>query len=115
MYSVDLQSLKDKITELEEVGTNIGVAIVTNMKQGMQYAPEQYKRQPIQCTPQEAAQHMVGKKHVMIITGAGLSAASGIPTFRGDNGFWKQSYGGVTDPTEILTYRFFKENPQLVW
>ena len=47
MYSVDLQSLRDKITELEEVGTNIGVAIVTNMKQGMQYAPEQYKRQPI--------------------------------------------------------------------
>jgi hypothetical protein len=42
--SIDLQSLRDKITELEEVGTNIGVAIVTNMKQGMQYAPEQYKR-----------------------------------------------------------------------
>jgi NAD-dependent SIR2 family protein deacetylase len=32
---------------------------------------------------------MVGKKNVVILTGAGLSAASGIPTFRGDNGFWK--------------------------
>jgi hypothetical protein len=44
MYSVDLQSLRDKITELEEVGTNIGAAIVANMKQGMQHAPDQYKR-----------------------------------------------------------------------
>jgi len=41
---------------------------------------------------------MVGKKNIMILTGAGLSAASGIPTFRGENGFWKRSYGGVTDP-----------------
>lgn len=58
---------------------------------------------------------MVGKKNIMIITGAGLSAASGIPTFRGDNGFWSRSYGGVTDPTEILTYKFFHHNPALVW
>jgi len=26
----------------------------------------------------------------MILTGAGVSAASGIPTFRGQDGFWKQ-------------------------
>ena len=57
----------------------------------------------------------MGKKNIMIVTGAGLSAASGIPTFRGDNGFWSRSYGGVTDPKEILTYKFFKERPQLIW
>lgn len=39
----------------------------------------------------------------MILTGAGLSAASGIPTFRGDNGFWKKDYGGIMNPEKILT------------
>jgi hypothetical protein len=36
----------------------------------------------------EAAGYMKGSKHIMVLTGAGLSAASGIPTFRGANGFW---------------------------
>ena len=72
---------------------------------------ENYEKQPQHADPKEAAKHLVGKKNIMIITGAGLSAASGIPTFRGDNGFWSRSYGGITDPTEILTYRFFHERP----
>ena len=28
------------------------------------------------------------KKKILVLTGAGMSAASGIPTFRGANGFW---------------------------
>jgi len=56
---------------------------------GGQRAAETYKYKPKKCPPQEAAKYMVGKKNIVIITGAGLSAASGIPTFRGDNGFWK--------------------------
>ena len=48
----------------------------------------------------------------MILTGAGLSAASGIPTFRADkDGFWSKPYGNQTDPTVILTTPFFQENP----
>ncbi|MEO0292935.1 MAG: NAD-dependent deacylase [candidate division WOR-3 bacterium] len=41
------------------------------------------------------------------LTGAGSSAPSGIPTFRGSEGFWK-------DKTPF-SVEMFKENPQIVW
>ncbi len=57
-----------------------------------------YTHKPIVMSAKDAAKYMLGKKHIMILTGAGLSAASGIPTFRGDNGFWTKKYGDTTDP-----------------
>ena len=63
---------------------------------------------PVQVTTgTEAAQYLENSQHICILTGAGLSAASGVPTFRGSGGFWTRSYAGVEDPTEILTFRFF--------
>lgn len=29
-------------------------------------------------------------KHVVVLTGAGISAESGVPTFRGAGGFWRK-------------------------
>jgi len=29
-------------------------------------------------------------KHVVVLTGAGVSAESGVPTFRGAGGFWRK-------------------------
>ncbi|TNV72520.1 hypothetical protein FGO68_gene9628 [Halteria grandinella] len=70
---------------------------------------------PSNATAKEAAQYIVGKKNIMILTGAGLSAASGIPTFRGANGFWKQQYEGYSDPEEILKMTTFTKDPHIVW
>src|SRR5437763_5465705 len=47
---------------------------------------------------------------VFVITGAGVSAESGIPTFRGKNGYWRNF-----DPTKLATPEAFTRDPQLVW
>ena len=44
------------------------------------------------------------------LTGAGISAESGIPTFRGKDGLW-QKY----DPEELATESAFRRNPERVW
>ena len=44
------------------------------------------------------------------MTGAGVSAASGVPTFRGENGLWKRHR-----PEELATPEAFERAPTLVW
>lgn len=63
----------------------------------------------------EAAHYLKDCNNLLILTGAGLSAASGVPTFRGSGGFWSRSYAGVEDPQEVLTQRFFQQQPQAFW
>jgi NAD-dependent deacetylase len=50
------------------------------------------------------------KKRCVVLTGSGVSVESGIPTFRGEGGLWKQY-----KPEELATPHAFKRNPQLVW
>jgi NAD-dependent deacetylase len=47
---------------------------------------------------------------VVILTGAGISAESGIPTFRGSEGLWKQY-----KPEDLATPQAFAKDPRLVW
>ncbi|KAL0949560.1 hypothetical protein HGRIS_009609 [Hohenbuehelia grisea] len=49
-------------------------------------------------------------KHIIAIAGAGLSAASGIPTFRGAGGMWRKY-----DAMSLATPQAFNKNPSLVW
>lgn len=50
-------------------------------------------------------------KEVLIFTGAGLSADSGIPTFRdGATGLWAD-----IDPFEVASINGFESNPEKVW
>ena len=80
-------------------------------------APEDYKERPRQMTAKKAAKLLLGKKKITLLTGAGISAASGIPTFRGQDGFWKdaKTYAGESAPTEICTRAFFDQNPMATW
>lgn len=47
---------------------------------------------------------------VAVLTGAGVSAESGIPTFRGPGGLWQQY-----KPEELATPAAFRRDPRLVW
>jgi NAD-dependent deacetylase len=49
-------------------------------------------------------------KRVAVLTGAGISAESGVPTFRGEDGLWRRYRA-----EELATPRAFRENPTLVW
>lgn len=49
-------------------------------------------------------------KTVVFFSGAGISAESGIPTFRGKDGIWNKFR-----PEELASFNAFIRNPQLVW
>ncbi|KKY30700.1 putative sir2 family histone [Diaporthe ampelina] len=47
---------------------------------------------------------------ILALCGAGLSAASGLPTFRGAGGLWRNH-----EPTSLATPEAFEKDPALVW
>lgn len=51
---------------------------------------------------------------VVVLTGAGVSAESGIPTFRGAQGYWVAG-GRNYQPMELATRQAFLRRPPLVW
>jgi NAD-dependent deacetylase len=51
---------------------------------------------------------------VLVLTGAGISAESGIPTFRGSEGYWVVGSRNYM-PQEMATREMFDEAPDEVW
>src|SRR5512142_2112025 len=51
---------------------------------------------------------------VVVLTGAGISAESGIPTFRGKDGFWVVGSRNYM-PQEMATQEMFRRAPEEVW
>jgi len=49
-------------------------------------------------------------ERVLVVTGAGISAESGIPTFRSQDGYWRNF-----DPRKLATEAAFRNDPALVW
>ena len=49
-------------------------------------------------------------KKIVFVTGAGISQESGIPTFRGNDGLWRNY-----NPMKLATIDAFYDNPKLVW
>ncbi|KAK7060320.1 hypothetical protein VNI00_001085 [Paramarasmius palmivorus] len=58
-----------------------------------------------------AFRELLGRsKHIIAVAGAGLSAASGIPTFRGAGGLWRKH-----NAMDLAVPSAFKRNPSMVW
>jgi NAD-dependent deacetylase len=49
-------------------------------------------------------------RSVVVLTGAGISAESGVPTFRGPGGLWREYR-----PEDLATPEAFARDPRLVW
>ena len=60
--------------------------------------------------PETGALPGIDCTRVLVITGAGVSAESGIPTFRGRDGYWRN-----LDPAKLATPEAFENDPRLVW
>ncbi len=57
-----------------------------------------------------AAQALLASRKTVALTGAGISAESGIPTFRNPGGIWDRY-----NPEEYATIEAFRRNPGKVW
>jgi len=58
----------------------------------------------------EAAEILRVARRGLALTGAGVSAESGIPTFRGEGGLWKQY-----DPIKVASIEYFMADPSAYW
>ena len=54
--------------------------------------------------------HLRYSDRILALCGAGLSAPSGLPTFRGAGGLWRSH-----DAVQLATPEAFHKNPSLVW
>src|SRR5206468_5682847 len=61
--------------------------------------------------PENLIQVVRGARQVVVLTGSGISAESGVPTFRdAQSGLWARF-----NPEELATPEAFQRNPKLVW
>lgn len=59
---------------------------------------------------QHAREVIQKAESVFVLTGAGVSAESGVPTFRDPKGHWKN-----IDPAKVATPQAFAADPKFVW
>jgi NAD-dependent deacetylase len=57
-----------------------------------------------------AAEYVLGARRGVAFTGAGVSAESGIRTFRGQDGLWRQH-----DPYKVASIEYFRQDPSVYW
>jgi NAD-dependent deacetylase len=73
--------------------------------------PEDTVASPATDIPESLIATLLSAQKVAVLTGSGISAESGVPTFRdAQTGLWARY-----DPTELATPEAFERDPRLVW
>lgn len=67
-------------------------------------------QQPQWVTPQQLQTVLDNHQRIVVLAGAGLSTASGIPDFRSATGLW-----ATVNPAEVAHIDVLRENPQRFW
>ena len=60
--------------------------------------------------PEEFLEKLESAQNIVFFTGAGISAESGVPTFRGKEGIWNK-----LKPEELANFDAFLRNTDMVW
>lgn len=63
-----------------------------------------------EAVPRSFASYLSSSRRILALVGAGLSASSGVPTFRGAGGLWRQRR-----TRELASPYAFQEDPVTVW
>ena len=73
--------------------------------------PTAPREPPLPPPPLTRARDLIAEAHrIVVLTGAGISAESGVPTFRDAGGLWRNYR-----PEELATIRAFERDPRTVW
>lgn len=67
-------------------------------------------RMTVESESRRCAERLRDATSVLVLTGAGISAESGVPTFRGPQGLWR-----TFRPEDLATPEAFARDPRLVW
>ncbi|KAI0392963.1 histidine phosphatase superfamily [Xylariaceae sp. FL0594] len=103
---VDYDNSTDYVTFYTEASDN-GTSFFARRPLWMRHTP--HAIMPRTSIP-EFRDLVTSSKRILALCGAGLSAASGLPTFRGDGGLWRNY-----EPTTLATPEAFEDDPALVW
>ena len=104
----DVQDV-DGIEESEEMGTGVGVPYGLGLG-----APKVTTHTSSSADLRQVLEMLGSASNILVVTGAGISASSGIPTFRGDGNFYDtitRQYG-LSHPHHIMDAAEFKKDPR---
>jgi NAD-dependent deacetylase len=70
----------------------------------------------LRAAAERVASRLLGRRRILFITGAGLSAESGLPTYRGIGGLYVSEHTEHGVPIEVaLSGPMFRHKPELTW